>query len=664
MRPQPRAAGTVAKVCIDGGPETASTARTAQSERTEPLPPTARTARTAGAWVPFAVAGAIYSALSLVVWWHLWAHPTTATTCGCGDGALTLWVLEWPAYALAHGLNPFHSTALFFPRGINMAPNSLGLGTAFAPVTWLFGPVATMNVITTVSPPLSALSMFWLLRRWVTWAPAAFIGGLWYGFSPFALASLALAHPNFGLTVFPPVIVACLDELFNRRRRRPAPVGIVLGLAVVGEFFVSVELLLLMAFFALMVAVPWSLRVLTRRNPEASRTAGDAVRGVGVATISAAVLLAYPLWYFFAGPAHLAGRAWPNSPPGTVANTPAGFVHGVLSPQLTGIMHLWGGYQGPALPLFSYLGFGMLVVLVAGVALWRNDRRLWFFGLLGLIAAVLSLGVGDRYWAPWRLFVRLPVLDNVVPVNVTFVTDLCVAVMLAIIVGHARSASRAWLGHDSRATVLGMAVGALALAPVGAVLWPNVPMTVRTVVVPQWFSTVAPHLPVGAVVLPYPPALGGVQSSMAWLAVEGMPYSIVGGGGPGVVPARAGRERPGFEVLAEAALPLSPPPQSSPANLVAIRDALAGWRVTIVAVPDQPGLPTYDHGRSISYAVGLFTAALGQLPVHQAQAWVWDQVRSPGSVVRISTTDFQACIGSDNRVADPSKVALCVLGSG
>ena len=80
-----------------------------------------------------------------------------------------------------------------------MAPNSLALGIVFAPVTWLFGPVATENVINLVSPPLSALSMFWLLRRWVTWTPAAFLGGLFYGFSPFVLVSLALAHPNFGL---------------------------------------------------------------------------------------------------------------------------------------------------------------------------------------------------------------------------------------------------------------------------------------------------------------------------------------------------------------------------------------------------------------------------------------------------------------------------------
>ena len=40
---------------------------------------------------------------------------TTHTLCGCGDPALFLWFFQWPATALAHGQNPFFSTALFHP---------------------------------------------------------------------------------------------------------------------------------------------------------------------------------------------------------------------------------------------------------------------------------------------------------------------------------------------------------------------------------------------------------------------------------------------------------------------------------------------------------------------------------------------------------------------
>ena len=117
---------------------------------------------------------------------------------------------------------------------------------------------------------------------------------------------------------------------------------------------------------------------------------------------------------------------------------------------------------------------------------------------------------------------------------------------------------------------------------------------------------------------------------MAWQAMEGMTFSMVGGGGPGITPSRAGPEAPGFDVLARASLPLGPAPLPTSANLRAIRQAVAGWGVTTIVVPDQPGLPSYDRGRSVPYAVGLFTAALGRSPVLQTSAWVWSDAGNAG----------------------------------
>ena len=67
------------------------------------------------------VAGLLYLALGFVLWVHAWAEgASTHTLCGCGDPALFLWFFQWPATALAHGQNPFFSTALFHPTGINL----------------------------------------------------------------------------------------------------------------------------------------------------------------------------------------------------------------------------------------------------------------------------------------------------------------------------------------------------------------------------------------------------------------------------------------------------------------------------------------------------------------------------------------------------------------
>ena len=92
---------------------------------------------------PIGIAFAGYLAVSIVLWWHAWStHPTSVTICGCGDPALFLWFLEWPAHAIAHGSSLFHSTALFHPGGINLLSNTsvLAIGIPLAPVTWLFGP--------------------------------------------------------------------------------------------------------------------------------------------------------------------------------------------------------------------------------------------------------------------------------------------------------------------------------------------------------------------------------------------------------------------------------------------------------------------------------------------------------------------------------------------
>ena len=110
------------------------------------------------------LAGALgYLALSVALWWQVWStHPTAVTTCGCGDTSLFTWFLEWPAYALSHGMDPLYSTHLFHPGGINLLSNTaeVGFGILLAPVTWAFGPVATLNVALTLSPALSGLAMY------------------------------------------------------------------------------------------------------------------------------------------------------------------------------------------------------------------------------------------------------------------------------------------------------------------------------------------------------------------------------------------------------------------------------------------------------------------------------------------------------------------------
>ena len=118
---------------------------------------------------------------------------------------------------------PLFSTTVGYPTGINLI--FAAFGVVLTPVTWLIGPVAALNVGLTLSPVLSALAMFALARRWVSWSPAAFVAGAFYGFSPFVLSNLSVAHVDFSMIAIPPLVVICLDELLIRQRRNPIARG-------------------------------------------------------------------------------------------------------------------------------------------------------------------------------------------------------------------------------------------------------------------------------------------------------------------------------------------------------------------------------------------------------------------------------------------------------
>ena len=203
------------------------------------------------------------------LWWGIWsAHPTATTTCGCGDAARFLWFFEWPAFALAHGHSLVYSQWLFHPTGINLLNDTsvLALGLVLTPVTLAFGPVAAMNVALTLAPFLSALAMFALLRRWVQWVPAAFVGGLVFGFSPFLITELALNQLNIAFMAIPPLVVIALDELLIRQRRSPYRIGAGLAALLVVQFFLSTEVLVITVLFGV-VAVLLIVGFVALRQP-------------------------------------------------------------------------------------------------------------------------------------------------------------------------------------------------------------------------------------------------------------------------------------------------------------------------------------------------------------------------------------------------------------
>jgi hypothetical protein len=638
------------------------------------------------------VAGGGYLLLSLFVWSNVWtSHPTSVTTCGCGDSSLFTWYMEWPAYAIAHGLDPFFSTAMNYPTGVNLLANTseLAFGVALAPVTWLFGPVASLNVALTLSPALSALAMFVLLRRWVSWTPAAFIGGLFYGFSPFVLASLADAHLMLGMAAVPPLAVVCLDDLLIRQRRRPVRTGILLGLLVTLQFFIGTEVLLMMAIMGA-VGIVFVAAYAAHRYPATLRAhARHAGVGLLAGGITTGALLAYPAWFAIAGPGHFSGSIWPGEILQTGETLKDYLVpnQNVAGPAVSfSADHLIGGYQGFLLS-YQYFGVGILAVLIGGFIVWRRDRRLWLFGAMTVSSVVLSLGSNKEVFLPWEVLANLPLFENIVPFRFVLFAYLAAAVMLGLIIDHTYLAVnrrsdvfRAGPHRESKegvwsrlpewsGAVAGVIVAAIALVPPALYVAQTLPFTTRPVALPTWFRTVAPHLAGHQVLLIFPAPFTAYDNPMTWQAVNRMHYSMVEEGGPAGSLSRAGKETQGATVIANASSSILPGSSlrssTSASDLASVRRALSEWGVTMVVIPDQPDLPTYDQTPSVTYAAALITAATGELPIYQADAWVWSGVDEVTPSGLPTSARFSTCTqGVASRGMSAVDAATrCVLGA-
>lgn len=616
------------------------------SERTRTTSPRS------GLWI----AGVIYGLLAIGVFWHVWStDPAAVSTCPCGDSGIVTWFLAWPAYAIAHGLNPFYSPAMFHPTGINMLSNasSEAFGIALAPVTWLLGPMVTFNVAITLSPALSALAMFWALRRWTRWGPAAFLGGLLYGFSPDMVQGLAIGHVMSTALFVPPLVLVCLEELLFRQEHSALWTGVALGALLVLQFLVGTEILAMMGMvgaIGLVVVLGYGV---VRRGGGLVQHLAHAGKGLLAGASLAAAGLAYPMWFTLAGPAHLTGRLWGNLP--LTGIRVQDFVSApVLTARLAPHIHL-GGYRGNVtLPPGNYLGVGVIVVIGVGTVVYFRDRRLWLFGAMAAASVAFSLGFSSGLsWVPAEMFRNMPLLENWIPARTMAIALLFISAMFGIVIDRVHSSISARPGRRRirsarevriAAASLTALVAVAALLPVFEREGPVLPLATARLSMPQWFRRAAPRVPIGTAVLAGVPLLGSGQS-LVWQAVDGMRFAMVGGSGPGVLPSRAGAERAGYEVLL-ADLPASSGlPEYSVTDEYAVRGALLGWRVTTVVLPLEGGaVVSWPDTRAF---VGLVSAASGTVPVVQDRALVWE-LRSwtpPRDVV--PATAFTSCMGTD-----------------
>ena len=417
----------------------------------------------------------LYLAASVFGFWHTWAHPATwQPAYGTGDVARYDWFLAWVPWALGHGANPFVTHVANWPFGVNVMDDTsvMALGFVMAPVTVLFGPAASLNVLLTLAFPLSAGAAYLLARRFVTWRPAAFAAGLLYGFSPYMVGQ-GSTHLNLSFIPLPPLIFLALYELLIRQEGSSRRWGALLGVMVAVQFMISTEITATTALFAAialaLVAVFDHRRVLVNLR----RAAGGLAVALGVAV----VLLAVPFYEALFGPYRITGRV-----PGFEYYYSA--LVGPLLPtsnMLFGTAHLktLGNRIGGNLSENgTYLGIPL--VLLLGAAVFVVRRRVVRIGVaLAFIAFVLSLGIsfhfgllryartGSSVKLPGDLIFHIPKLNAAYPVRYSLFVVLFASVVLAVVMDSIRSGRYT----DAPATAGGARDGRGSLADRGDGSW-------------------------------------------------------------------------------------------------------------------------------------------------------------------------------------------------
>jgi hypothetical protein len=600
-------------------------------------------------WLPSA---AVYLLAGVAMWWHVWTgHPSSAMVCACGDPASFAWFISWPAYAISHGHSLFFTSQVHVPAGMNLLVNTsvLALGVVLAPVTWLFGPIASLNVALTAAPVLSAISAYACLRRalGVGWV-GSFVGGMLFGFSPFMMRNEAVNHLQVSFLALVPLIFWCCYELAVSQRGKWWGWGLGLGALVTLQFFIGLEILTIAAMIAalcLFLAILAALSRTAALRPEGvlGRRLPFAVRGFAVAGAVAGALLAYPLWFALAGPGHIKGADWPFPAVNGLARVVLPLAQSSFQQAHLPMI----GYLGPAGTLGGYLGIPVLAVLAAAVVVVRRP-------LVKLCAAVtfvtvwLSLGSsrlpvshgGEPVWLPlpWRVLDHVPVLDKVTPANFTVATVWFAAIACALVIDRIWPArapygaatpprAAAIPSWAAAARIAGACVVSLALVIPWLLSWP-LPFTASAVTSPVWVTRNGPRLPASAVVLFYPFPSSYKDQALVWQAMSGLRYRVVGGrgivAGPGgaadhgLTPGTPEGTMSGLTTSYSPHAYLRLPPLPGAATAAAFRNALRTWGVTDIVMTDE--------GRQPGYARQWLTSVLGTPPQREDGAWVWNGV--------------------------------------
>ncbi len=329
------------------------------------------------------------------------------------DAGGYVWDFWWVARQVSHLSSPWSTRYLAAPVGSDLGYHTLMPlpGLLMTPVTLVFGPSLSYNLLSVLCPGLLCYAMYRAARLWLPTQLGAIAAGGFFGLSAI-LTWRSWYELNLALgALFLPMALEAAVRLTRRPGRRQA---IILGVVMGAATLTDQESAVLATIVAALVLVPW-----LARHPSAAR-----LRAAALAALTGLVV-ASPQFIVMLQQAS-ASRA-PATKPGLLdvnyvvsgASLQQMFAPSprVADYGLTSVSRYY--YHGPVSIVITSFGIVLTALALFGIVVSWRRRHARSLALLWVACVLLSLGsvawVGSHYYVPLAHVVNGVRLSMIMP---------------------------------------------------------------------------------------------------------------------------------------------------------------------------------------------------------------------------------------------------------
>jgi len=432
-----------------------------------------------------------YLAAGVAVTWTRAIYLTEHVLPGdARDPGLFVWDFWWMARSVVHLSNPWYTHYLAAPVGAPLAFHTLMSlpGVLMAPVTLLYGPSFTYNLLSAAAPGLMCYAMYRVARLWLPSQTGAIAAGAFFGLSTMMTWNAWYEIQAALGAIFLPLALEASVRLRRRPGWRQATIlGVVLGAALLTDQ----ESAILAGVLAVLAVLPW----LVRRPADGEPGGWARLRSAAIAAVVTVVVASPQLIAMMQQTADATG------PQGALAadyaNSGANLQQ-IFAPSprvaFFGLTALAADYHHAGSSL-TFTAYGVVLTLLAlfGLAVCWRRHGVRALGLLWLGATITALGTGivigahryvpvGQWWhginvsmiMPYTWMVRVPFLSSFREANRITELGLVPAALLA-------GAGVNWLRYHAKPVlVVALALAVLEAGSVGADPGPTPLVTMPT----------------------------------------------------------------------------------------------------------------------------------------------------------------------------------------